>query len=253
MEALAHFSQRKGITVPLLSDSDSKIIRSFGVLNTEIPQDNANFGIPHPGTFLVDREGVIRSKFFEKAHSERQTFRSILARGFDRETSDEVRKTEGKHLEVKTYASQETAYPGNRLTLILEGTLPPKTHVYAPGVEGYIPVELKLEPSQDYHLHETMFPESKILHLPVIEESVPVYEGSFRVLTDITLAGRRDLREKVRAGESLVVEGTFRYQACDDKECYIPEQLPVRWSVNLLEMDRGRVPENMRHKAKSKN
>ncbi len=164
-----------------------------------------------------------------------------------------MRKTEGKHLEVKTYASQETAYPGNRLTLILEGTLLPKTHVFAPGVEGYIPVDLKLEPSQDYHLHETMFPESKTLQLPVIEESVPVYEGSFRVLTDITLAGPRDLRGQVKPGEPVVVEGTFRYQACDDKECYIPEQLPIRWSVNLLEMDRERVPENLRHKAKSKN
>ena len=33
-EVLADFSQRRGITFPLLSDDDSKVITDFGILNT---------------------------------------------------------------------------------------------------------------------------------------------------------------------------------------------------------------------------
>ena len=33
-EVLADFSQRRGITFPLLSDDDSEVIKAFGILNT---------------------------------------------------------------------------------------------------------------------------------------------------------------------------------------------------------------------------
>ena len=37
------------------------------------------YGIPHPGTFIVDRKGVVSSRFFEDAYQERYTAATILS------------------------------------------------------------------------------------------------------------------------------------------------------------------------------
>jgi peroxiredoxin len=61
---------KKKITYPLLSDPDSKVIKAFGVLNEKATGRTA--GIPHPGTFLIDQKGIIRSKIagtVRKRHS----------------------------------------------------------------------------------------------------------------------------------------------------------------------------------------
>jgi hypothetical protein len=38
------------------------------------------------------------------------------------------------------------------------------------------------------------------------------------------------------------VEGTLRYQACDDRVCYVPQELPVKWTFQLEGHDRERAP-----------
>src|SRR5689334_19205414 len=66
VEVLANFAKRKGIEFPLLSDPDSKIIQSFGILNEEVPKDNPFYGIPHPVTYIVDPAGVVVSRKFDE-------------------------------------------------------------------------------------------------------------------------------------------------------------------------------------------
>ena len=59
VETLAKFTAKRKITYPLLSDPDSAVIKSYGVLNDRASGDRA--GIPHPGTFLIDQQGIIRA------------------------------------------------------------------------------------------------------------------------------------------------------------------------------------------------
>jgi peroxiredoxin len=75
---LADFSARRGITFPLLSDPASATIKRYGLLNTTIDPTNALYGYPFPGTFIVDRQGVVTSRVFEEAYQERDTVSSIL-------------------------------------------------------------------------------------------------------------------------------------------------------------------------------
>ena len=63
-EILAAFSKRLGITIPLLSDVNSQIIKSFGILNTNYPKGHMGFGVPFPGTYIVDENGVVTYKEF---------------------------------------------------------------------------------------------------------------------------------------------------------------------------------------------
>jgi hypothetical protein len=47
------------------------------------------------------------------------------------------------------------------------------------------------------------------------------------------------------------VAGTLRYQACDEKTCYLPENAPLTWTIHYEDMDRERVPAELRRKAPS--
>jgi hypothetical protein len=78
-ETLRKFSDSRGITFPLISDPGSAIIRKYGLLNNTVDPKSRTYGIPHPGTFVLDRKGVVQSRFFEDAYQERYTAATILS------------------------------------------------------------------------------------------------------------------------------------------------------------------------------
>ena len=78
---LAEFAARRNITFPLLSDQGSVVIKQYGILNTTVAPASATYGIPFPGTFIVDAEGVVTSRHFETAYQERDTITSELSVG----------------------------------------------------------------------------------------------------------------------------------------------------------------------------
>ena len=47
-----------------------------------------------------------------------------------------------------------------------------------------------------------------------------------------------------------MIEGTFRYQACDDKECYIPKTLQLTWMFKVGQLETDRVPLELRRSPK---
>lgn len=60
---------------PLLSDPDHAVIARYGLLNQ---QDPRGMPIPHPTTFVIDRDGVVRWKFIEINYKIRPTNEDIL-------------------------------------------------------------------------------------------------------------------------------------------------------------------------------
>jgi peroxiredoxin Q/BCP len=69
--ALKKFSDGNKITFPLLSDPDSKTIDAYHIRN-EAAKGKA-VGVPEPGTFIVDKRGVIRAKLFLEGYRTRHT------------------------------------------------------------------------------------------------------------------------------------------------------------------------------------
>jgi len=246
---LEHFADRAGIHYPMLSDADSKIIRAFGILNESVPKDNFVYGVPHPGTYILDENGAVRAKYFEDDYRDRYTAANVLWRQFGPEAGPLRSAAETPHLKLSLSASDSEARPGTRLTLALEIELKPKMHVYAPGVEGgYIPIAWNMADSKGWRAGQVAWPASKKLHLPVIHETVPVYEGKLRLTRDITIGQNRDLAPLLGADRKLAVEGTFRYQACDDRECYPPQNVPLRWTFHVNALDSQRVPAELQRK-----
>jgi AhpC/TSA family len=55
--ALKSFADRQHITYPLLSDPDSKIIRTYDILNEAVKPGTPTYGIPYPGSMSSMRRG----------------------------------------------------------------------------------------------------------------------------------------------------------------------------------------------------
>ena len=64
------------ITFPLLSDPGSKTIEAYHVRN-EAAKGKAE-GVPNPGTFILDQEGVIRAKLFLEGYRERHKTEELV-------------------------------------------------------------------------------------------------------------------------------------------------------------------------------
>ena len=56
-----------------LSDPGHRVINRYGLLNADDPR-----GIPHPTTYVIDRQGVVRWKFTEVNYKIRPTNAMIL-------------------------------------------------------------------------------------------------------------------------------------------------------------------------------
>ncbi len=238
---LKDFANRRNITYPLLSDSESRIIKAFGILNEEVPAGTPFAGIPYPGTYIVDPQGRVIAKYFEDDYTQRYMTSEILVRQFGAAAGASHTVVEGKQLTVSTSASASTVRPGQRIALTVDIELKPKMHVYAPGVEGYIPIDWTLADTTTVKAHAAEYPKSKMLRLEAINETVPVYEGRFRLIRDVTIG-------KAPPG-TLNVESVLKYQACDDRICYIPQTMPLKWTVQVEAHDRDRAPKELQRKA----
>ena len=243
---LKSFADRKHITYLLLSDPDSKIIRTFGILNETVPVNSMAHGIPYPGTYLIDASGKVVAKFFEDDYKERTPTLEILdhvggARG---STSATV---EAKHLRLSSSASTNVVHPNQRVALFLDIDLMPKMHVYAPGVQGYIAIEWKMTEAAA-KFYPVRYPAPEKLRLEVIKETVPVYRGHIRLAEDVVIGAEAQVKPRLNEHGEMALEGSLRYQACDDHECYIPETVPLKWTFNFEPLDRERVPTEIQHK-----
>ncbi|MCH2349762.1 MAG: peroxiredoxin family protein [Candidatus Poseidoniales archaeon] len=135
LETLRTFSQARGIAFPILSDEGSVVIQEYDLLNREQQTGTRFYGIPYPGTFILDTEGRVTARFFEQAYQERFTVSSIMValgdpvHGIDRNAT----RLTTAHLEALVYATDGTVAPGNRFSLVVDVTPKSNMHVYAPG------------------------------------------------------------------------------------------------------------------------
>lgn len=244
---LREFALRRRIRFTLLSDPGSAVIQRFGLLNPAYPPGDLAHGVPYPGTYVTDASGVIRSRLFEKGYVERRTAASLLALAGDdpKSLSESV---DNQAFALRTSLSNRMAAPGQRVTLVLDFEMKQGMHAYAPGVQGYRALELRLDPEPLVTVHATVFPPSRPYLFAPLNETVPVFEGRFRVTKDVSLAGGRELAEALKAAAPRIeLRGVLDYQACSDRICYPPASLPLRFTLELVPLDRERSPEAIRH------
>jgi DsbC/DsbD-like thiol-disulfide interchange protein len=131
--------------------------------------------------------------------------------------------TETAHLVITTSVSAASAAPDGKITLYVDVAPKPRMHVYSPGQEGYIAVALTLDADAPATLAKAQYPAGEKLFMPLLNETQLVYSKPFRITQDVTLKS---------SAPPVRIKGTLRYQACDDKVCYLPKNVPVEWTLN---------------------
>lgn len=150
----------------------------------------------------------------------------------DPATGRQSRK-ETAHLAIATSVSKVSAAPGGRVELQMDVTPKPRMHVYAPGQDGYIAVNLKLDPDSAFTAATAKYPAGEKILVKALNETQLVYDKPFRITQDITIGTSPEMKTRASADEPITIKGTLRYQACDDKVCYLPTNVPVEWSIRL--------------------
>jgi hypothetical protein len=242
---LKDFAERQHITFPLLADPQSEIISRYNVLNVEAK--GMTKGMAHPGFVYVDPSGNVKAKFFEVAYTDRYTANNLIGKIFPELTEQVERNVGAPHISLNLQQSDRIGVPGSRITLIAEVKLGRDLHVYAPGVKGYIPIELDLKATPELRLDTPVYPKPMVLFLPAIRERVPVFEGKFHISQDVTVSAERPFRTSLGPGQTVSLQGVLKYQVCDKKICYAPTSVPVSWEIQVSQLDVQRSPEQIRH------
>jgi peroxiredoxin len=256
-EVMAAFSQEHGISFPMLADVGSETIRRFGILNP-VPEwafgENADdpavqadiatyvsvvnprqsmIGMAFPGTFMLDTDGRVSSRYFEDFYIERNTVSSIVMRlGEARDPVSAVRVSTPQ-LELTTYASEASVAPGNRFALMVSVVPHEGMHVYAPGAEKYRVIRLRLEPDPHLTVLPMSYPPSTDYYFEPLDETVPIYETPFELVQELILDGSPQSQQALRGQQSVAIKGTLEYQACSHEICYPPQSLALSWTVPL--------------------
>lgn len=250
----------------MLSDEGSETISRFELLNPvpewafsenaddpDVQADIATYvsvfnpsenmiGMAFPGTFMLDPDGRVTSRYFENLYIDRNTVSSVIMRLG--EASDPVRaaRVTLPQLELTTYASEATIAPGNRFAVML-GVVPvDDMHVYAPGADDYRVVSLTVEEHPNITVLPMSYPPSTDYYFEPFDETVPVYEEPFELVQELILEGSLESQASLRGQEEITINGTFEYQACSTTICYPPEALELEWTIPLRALVFGAPP-----------
>ena len=132
-----------------------------------------------------------------------------------------------QHVTIAATADPNPAAPRGKVTLALDVTPDPKVHVYAPGAKDYVQTTLKITPPARTNAGKPAYPPSELVFDAALNERIPQYLKTFRILQPITLGSG------LKPGESVDVSGVLTYQACDDRMCFPPTSAAVSWTVHV--------------------
>ncbi len=232
-DTLRKFAEKYHITYSLLSDKESHVIREFGILNTNIPEDHEWFGVPYPGVYMVGKDGLVFDKTFIGDRCIRESANDILQETFRVKdpVRGEVQVVTTPHLTARAYFASPTIRQGQLTVLTVEISLAHDMHIYGrPVPEGYIAVELTLGASGYLFLDRVDYPEPEEMDLESLDERLPVYSGRLKIKAHC-------LGIKEDGKEVFQVTARLRYQACDDRQCYLPQTLTFPLPLQSLPHD----------------
>jgi peroxiredoxin len=247
---LKTFADRRGIEYPMLSDPDSKIIKAFGILNTDAKGFAA--GIPHPGIYFISSQGVVEKRFFEEQYFERFTPNDIYADLYGGALAmlAATKSVDAPHVTIKLSQSDAAVGAGSHIKLFVELDPAAHIHLYAPGAEknGYKVVRVQIDPSSEYHTQQTEYPTGTLMTFRELKETVPVYSKPTVLTEDVVISAAKEFNDSIGEGKNVQINGTLFYQACDDHQCFMPMQQALSWQIHVEPFDRIRSPEALQHK-----
>jgi hypothetical protein len=192
--------------------------------------------VPHPGTLVVDAQRKVTARHFEERYQERNTAGSILVRQGGGSSAQPTARN--AQIALSAFVSDDTVAPGSRITLAFDVTPGRRMHVYAPGASNYQVIAVEIDPHPLVTVHDTRYPPSETYHFKPLNETVPVYQKPFRLTRDVTISATREAQQTLRETPAITLNGRVQYQACDDRICFAPASIPVKFDLTVRGLER---------------
>jgi len=130
---------------------------------------------------------------------------------------------------VRAVPPSGTVEAGSVAVVTVELSIRSPYHINSnqPLEEYLIPTSLNLEPVSGLEIQDILFPVAAIKKLEVSDSPMALFEGTVNIEVQVVPAASL-------AGRDVVLQGTVRYQACDDTTCLPPADEPfsVKFSVS---------------------
>ncbi|TAK21325.1 MAG: redoxin domain-containing protein [Chloroflexota bacterium] len=238
MSVLAAFAERWGITYRLLSDEGSHAIRSLGLYNEHLAEQAAahgvqarehHYGVPYPGTFVLDEAGVIVDKWFEQSYRVRPSGAVTLEKvvGAGPAQAKVSAQSEANGIAARAWLADDSYRPYQQLLLHVVIEPAPGVHVYGdPIPDGYQALRIEIQSLEGLVVGPIELPTPATLVVPGLDDSFVGYERAIDVTIPFSINGRLG---PVALGVSIVL------QACDDTVCYPPAEIRLALPLDAEE------------------
>ncbi|NLE38752.1 MAG: hypothetical protein GX621_12075, partial [Pirellulaceae bacterium] len=145
----------------------------------------------------------------------------------------------GPKLAAEPYAEADNAYPGRPYRMALAVAVPEGWHINAhkPLEDFLIPTALELDPLDGVSVTEIVYPEPEVRTFEFSDESMAVYEGTVIIGVALTIA------DTLQPG-SYTLKGKLKYQACNDTQCWRPEEMAVELPFTVIDLAQPTTPMN---------
>lgn len=243
-QVLSEFSQKQKIPYRLLSDIDSKIIRRYGILNDQVgPEDALLEGLPYPGVYVTDENGIVIAKFFHDSYKKRDSPEMLIdaALGHVLLSENEPRVTT-EDPEVRISASihggKGTIRQGIRRQIILRCELQGEMHMYGePVPDGMIPTTVSISAAPGLVVEEPVYPPSNKMWIESMGLHLFVWSGTFDIVIPFYAVGELASETRPLDTPNSKIEITIKYQACDQTICLPPTKKTLSLEVDLDVID----------------
>jgi len=243
VSTLGGFADKHGITYPLLSDEGSHVITELGLLNTNIaaerehwgkPMTKRHVGLPYPGTFLLDADGMITEKIFEKSHRVRPSGSLLLERlgSVEDEMPGRAAQSATDGVAVAVWTDEPAFFPNQLQQLRIRLAIGDGLHIYVPPVpDGYNPLRVDVEGPAHLLTRTPELPVGHPLTIDILGETFTVADGTVDV--SIPFYVRDDVVDSsvpyhVRySSPDIEARVSIHFQACTDETCYLPQTVTV--------------------------
>ena len=192
------------------------------------------YGVPYPGTFMLDGSGRVTARYFEAAYQERNTVAGHPEQAGRRAGAGPWPPCARRTSRCRRPPATRSSRPGSRFSLSIEVTPRRGMHVYAPGKHDYQVVRfIARQPAVAAQCAADL---SAVGDLPLRaarRARVETYLKPFTLVQDLTILATPEAQKLLAGQKSLTVSGTLEYQACDDKICYAPAKVPLSFALEL--------------------
>ncbi|MEO1057935.1 MAG: redoxin domain-containing protein [Actinomycetota bacterium] len=238
VDALAAYVDASGVEFTMLSDVGSEVIRRYDVLNTIVqPNDVPFYGIPFPGFFLLDEDGVIVDKIFNRHLAHREgierildSFRGRIEPGSD-DPSGSAREDDGIEITAFVRGGGGVLKLGPLRRLVVRFELPHGLHIYdRPVPEGMVATSIEVTGPDGLRYDPIQSPPTVPLALPGVDQPLQVWSGTVDFVIPF-FANSEFARALFTNDGSVALEVNVRYQACDDEQCFLPKTRTISLDV----------------------